>query len=362
MTFEGQLRLPLCTLKQVGEEEVPLKVALFIDGKNFYKGMYDYDPSLQIDYELLSQWIVRHAGGPGSVFVGAYYYTGLSNIVGDAVNLRKFLEQLEHRKGYFVRREPRVTRKSRCRHCDQVTEYKTEKRVDSRLVAEMIQLAAVNAFDMAVLLSGDQDLVPAVEALGALGKQVYVGTWRGRGLSKELRIRCFGGIDLSEGVNEFCLTKIQAQRPGGSVTGRRVPIGVPSSPIPVPNPLAVPPVKNLSTKPASLAQSVAAAVDPAQAPAVAAAPAAVPAAHQCSPQDLENTLREIQAALKKFDDGFLGRWYFVNMWKGVLPMPNTGEARDSAVTQLISTGKIEQYRTTDKKSRPTDALRLPPSK
>ena len=62
----------------------------------------------------------------------------------------------------------------------------------------MIQLAAVGAFDRAVIFSGDEDLIPAVDAVQALGKAVYVASWGGRALSRNLRVRCFGHIDLSE--------------------------------------------------------------------------------------------------------------------------------------------------------------------
>ena len=67
----------------------------------------------------------------------------------------------------------------------------------------MIHFAAVNAYDVAILLSGDQDFAPAVDAVNALGKRVYLATWPGHGVSKELRIRCYGQISLGEGVDEF---------------------------------------------------------------------------------------------------------------------------------------------------------------
>ena len=82
-------------------------------------------------------------------------------------------------------------------------EYTTEKRVDTRLVAELIQYAANGAFDAAVLISGDDDFVPAVEAVNALGKRVWVATWSAEELSSDLRVRCFGQIRLSEGLGAF---------------------------------------------------------------------------------------------------------------------------------------------------------------
>jgi len=48
----------------------------------------------------------------------------------------------------------------------------------------MIQLAAVGAYDVACLLSGDDDFVPTVQAVG---KQVYLATWPGQPVDRELR-------------------------------------------------------------------------------------------------------------------------------------------------------------------------------
>ena len=54
-----------------------------------------------------------------------------------------FLQGLELQPGYFVKREPRVGRRSQCGKCGFAYNYRTEKRVDTRLVADMIHFAAV---------------------------------------------------------------------------------------------------------------------------------------------------------------------------------------------------------------------------
>src|SRR5712691_3215017 len=176
-------------------------VVIFFDGQNFYRSLQRYDDSLRVDYDRLATWITQQVGGPNALFSGAYYYVGLSADAPAVVE--GFLKGLELRPGYFVKREPRVRRSGRCPHCGVEYEYTTEKRVDTRLVADLLQHAASGAFDAAVLVSGDDDFVPAVEAVNALGKQVWVATWSAEELSKDLRVRCFGHIHLSEGVAAF---------------------------------------------------------------------------------------------------------------------------------------------------------------
>ena len=197
-----------------------MKIAIFFDGQNFYRSLLRYDESLRVDYDRLAAWITQQVGGPNALFSGAYYYVGVSS---DAPPLVEgFLKGLELRPGYFVKREPRVRRAGRCPACGQEYEYTTEKRVDTRLVADLIHYAASNAFDAAVLVSGDDDFVPAVEAANALGKQVWVATWSAEDLSKDLRVRCFGHIHLSDGVSAFRVERRPHERAPGRATASRL--------------------------------------------------------------------------------------------------------------------------------------------
>src|SRR5437660_976854 len=195
-----------------------MKVSVFFDGQNFYRSLQRYDESLRVDYDRLAAWITQAVGGPGAIFAGAHYYVGVS---ADAPPLVEgFLKGLELRPGYFVKRELRVRRSGRCPACSADYEYTTEKRVDTRLVADIIQYAAIGAFDAAVLVSGDDDFVPAVEAVNSLGKQVWVATWSAEELSKDLRVRCFGQIHLSEGIGAF---RVERPRPFERAPTRMAP-------------------------------------------------------------------------------------------------------------------------------------------
>src|SRR3982751_5110479 len=178
-----------------------MKICIFFDGQNFYRSLLRYDETLRVDYDRLAAWITQQVGGGSAMFGGAYYYVGVS--AGAPPLVEGFLKGLEIRPGYFVKREPRVRRTGRCNVCAGEYEYTTEKRVDTRLVADLIHYAANGAYDAAVLVSGDDDFVPAVEAVNALGKQVWVATWSAEELSTDLRVRCFGHVHLSEGIAAF---------------------------------------------------------------------------------------------------------------------------------------------------------------
>lgn len=259
-----------------------MRVALFFDGNNFYRSMDCAQEGVELNYDLLVKWVVDKAGGANPHYVGAYYYTGFS----EQSNLDKFLRGLELRTGFFVRREPIVERMVNCPYCGQNALQKVEKRVDTRLVAEMVMMAAVDNYDRAVVFSGDEDLVPALDAVAALGKQVFVASWSGHAVASALRRHSFGMIDLSEGIEEF-------------TTGRR---------------------RTVAEEEGDERFNDTAAT-------------------------IEDLFSQIQQAWMYFNGrkGHVSRWFFENKWKPNGRCPPPGALRQQFVEALISQGKIDCF-------------------
>jgi len=288
-----------------------MKVGIFIDGQNFYRSLQRYDESLRVDYDRLAAWITQAVGGATGFFAGAYYYVGVSP--GAPAMVEGFLKGLELRPGYFVKREGRVRREGRCPSCGSDYEYTTEKRVDTRLVADLIHYAAIGAFDAAVLVSGDDDFVPAVEAVNALGKQVWVATWSAEELSTDLRVRCFGHIHLSEGIASFRVDRPRAgDRERGPATPRWEARG-----------------------PARMAPRVARALGQ----------------QEFTPARALDELRRAEARLPH-----VSRGYFVMRWKSH-QLPPAGHEREALVQQMIDAGLAEEFEVTDAEGRSVIALR-----
>jgi hypothetical protein len=93
--------------------------------------------------------------------------------------------------------------KTNCPTCGADIRYTQEKEVDTTMVADMLRYAAVDAFDIAVLMSGDADYAPALEGVRAVGKQAYVASWAGAGVSQRVRRAAFEHIDLVSGLPHF---------------------------------------------------------------------------------------------------------------------------------------------------------------
>lgn len=64
-----------------------------------------------------------------------------------------------------------------------------EKGLDSKMNVDVVKMAAINAFDTAIIVSNDADYVPAVESAKEFGKKVEVVYFAGQG-SMELRLKC----------------------------------------------------------------------------------------------------------------------------------------------------------------------------
>ena len=182
-----------------------MRVALFFDGKNFYSGWRESAKGRRIDFVKLSDWLVKRANG--SNLWGAYYYTGVDDVNITASDpqqkLSGFLDMLETQPGFFVHTFKRKIGCINCAECGAENRYMVEKEVDTTMVADMMRLAAANAFDTLVLMSGDADYAPAIAGVRALGKQAYIASWGGAGVSKRIRSAAFDHIDMISGLSEF---------------------------------------------------------------------------------------------------------------------------------------------------------------
>ncbi len=276
-----------------------MRIAMVFDGKNFYSGWRDKTGSTRIDFNKLARWIVTEIGGSEARLVGAYYYTGIET--GPAAEtesqkyLATFLSKVELLPGFFVRRFERKAKRSRCRHCDMEHVFTQEKEVDTTMVADMLRLAAVDAFDAIVLISGDADLTPAVEGVQSLGKQVYVASWGGTGLSKRIRKAAFDHIDLINGLKNATLPAAESQ----STRSASLVLEKPERK-----------TDNPSTTTPETGESV--------------------------------LLKELARAQVHFGNGFVGLHYFVNRWESQT-LSSDIQIRSRILETLIKTGKVEKY-------------------
>ncbi len=90
--------------------------------------------------------------------VRSHFYT---SVIGD----QERLESVEHEIRLAGFESPRVYKRSKGRH---------SKRVDIAMATEMLVHAFRDNYDTALVVTGDEDFVPAIDAIASLGKRVLL--------------------------------------------------------------------------------------------------------------------------------------------------------------------------------------------
>lgn len=89
----------------------------------------------------------------------------------------------------------------KCVVCDNDMRGTEEKGVDTRLATDLVGLAWEGAYDVAVLVTADQDFVPAAENLQKKGiKVIHAGFPPNGALLKQ---KCWASIDIPKYMREF---------------------------------------------------------------------------------------------------------------------------------------------------------------
>ena len=84
--------------------------------------------------------------------------------------------------GWYSENDPHT-----CRRCGAQWPRFEEKVTDVNIATRLVVYAYENAFDAAYVISGDADLVPALQVLRRLGKTVILGLFPGRKRAQQLR-------------------------------------------------------------------------------------------------------------------------------------------------------------------------------
>lgn len=196
------------------------KVAVFVDGSNLYQCMQEQFNRTNVNIGKLAHKLLS-----GRELNRIYYYNAPLSQEDDPqgakaqqkfFNALSFVDYLQLRLGRLVRREGvRVV----CRHCrkkhplNEFTCPSCQKRspivshqqkgVDVRMVVDMLTLAWKNQYDTAVVVSGDADLVEAVNAVKDQGKHVE-NAFTQVGWAPEMKQACDVQVRLDEEFLRDC--------------------------------------------------------------------------------------------------------------------------------------------------------------
>jgi hypothetical protein len=198
-----------------------LRARVFIDFWNFQLGWNDATgPGVQCDWKLLPRTLVGATEGLLATTGSNVSVTLEETLVHASVNearekplhnwLTNFLDQQPSFDVKVRTRRPRAkkvycrscqTETSECSSCGEPFISNGEKGVDAALVTDLLSLAWQRAYDVAILVSGDADYVPAVEYVQSQGLKVINAVWASKG--HDLRNACWGSFRLDDHIGQL---------------------------------------------------------------------------------------------------------------------------------------------------------------
>ena len=163
------------------------RTIVYLDGYNLYHGLRDGYGRKYLWLDL-TRFALSLLSDPRQQLIRTKYFT--SEAPGESTSESWQRQQvywraletcplLEVVKGRYRERAVRCkscgTGETECRACGQKLTFRNEKRTDVNIATHLVRDACEGNFDVAILISGDTDLVPAVEVVKEKKCRIVIG-------------------------------------------------------------------------------------------------------------------------------------------------------------------------------------------
>lgn len=160
---------------------------IFIDGANIYHGAHDYDKDYKLDYQKLAQLLEEETE---TELIRTSFYTGVPEDVPQKE--REFLEIIDALDNFEVKTKP----------LREIDGERIEKGIDVQIASDMLYNGLQGHCQHVILVSGDDDLAPAVERLKDSGVVVTVAAYK-KSASHDLVHAADRYVDLAEHLKDL---------------------------------------------------------------------------------------------------------------------------------------------------------------
>lgn len=194
-----------------------MKVSIFLDFWNFSLSFRDDDPSFRTDWFALPNVLVSEAS---SLLKGTSLDLQDFNIFGSYSNLpadaklknwaTTFLPKIPAANVVFRQRQQKLSgpvctschnQIKTCPSCKGSMLGTEEKCIDTLIATTMLQDAWMKKYEVAILVSGDKDFIPAVDFLRSVGIRTIHAQFKH--LGAELRKHCWSSFEITALKNKF---------------------------------------------------------------------------------------------------------------------------------------------------------------
>lgn len=194
------------------------KVISYIDGFNLYHAIDDLNrPHLKwVDLWALSQSLLRD----DQQLIAVNYFSAYATwLPGRYKRHRTYVAALET-KGVSIHLANFKVKQQKCYTCNATWKSREEKETDVAIAAHLVADALRDRFDLAILITADSDLKPAIAAVraNAPNKYIFVAAPPGRwGHARDLRPR----LEIRPGRVGRCLLPEEVIDGYGAIVARR---------------------------------------------------------------------------------------------------------------------------------------------
>lgn len=162
------------------------RLAILIDGNNFYKGCQLNFSRTDVDFRKLGIKLAKALDGE---LLRIYYYNAHVSKTIDPLGYQrqqKFFDNLRATPFITLKLGHLVYHRIRNEHGVSSQYFPTEKGIDVQIAVDMIRLGLLKACEGTILVSGDSDYIYAVRFAKDLGSNLYIASFP-QGGSIELR-------------------------------------------------------------------------------------------------------------------------------------------------------------------------------
>lgn len=182
------------------------RIAILIDGNNFYKGCQLNFNRTDVDFRKLGLKLCEAVSGE---LLRIYYYNAHVSKTIDPLGFQrqqKFFDNLRATPNITLKLGHLVYHRLRNEQGFSSQFFPTEKGIDVQIAVDMIRLGLLKACEGIILVSGDSDYVYAVRFAKDLGSNVYIASFQ-MGGSIELRNEGDGHINIDQAFIQDCLIR-----------------------------------------------------------------------------------------------------------------------------------------------------------
>ena len=177
------------------------RVVVFIDGSNFYHSCVESLGTARIHIGKIAN---KLSGNRELKAIRYYNAAKIQHLEPDEYRdqQRFFAKIRQFDKLKLILGKLKV-RSEKCTHCGKKTRYFVEKNTDVNIAIDIVDLAHKDAYDVAILVTGDGDFSGAVKLVRQFGKEVEHARFE-RNFSTELNQACNRQIILDDEYLEEC--------------------------------------------------------------------------------------------------------------------------------------------------------------